>query len=78
MAGLVPAIHGLRLLMVCKDVDARDKFTLRPAFGRTGMRGHDDEGVCLTYVCQAKATLSSTLLPKRSEERATARPPRVR
>jgi len=24
-------------------VDARDKFTLRPAFGRTGVRGHDAE-----------------------------------
>lgn len=25
-----------------EDVDANDKFTLRPAFGRTGVRGHDD------------------------------------
>ena len=26
-----------------QDVNARDKFTLRPAFGRTGVRGHDEE-----------------------------------
>ena len=30
------------------------------------------------YAVQAKATLSSDLEPKRSEERATMRPPRVR
>ena len=38
-AGLVPAIDVL--LRGFKDVDARDRFTLGPAEGRTRVRGHD-------------------------------------
>ena len=40
--------------------------------------GKPDAQPCTRQPCQAKATLSSTLVPKRSEERATARPPIAR
>ena len=40
MAGLFPAIYIFGWA-TREDVDARDKFILGPAFGRTRVRGHD-------------------------------------
>ena len=35
-------VAGIPVLVMRQDVDGRDKFTLRPAFGRTGVPGHDE------------------------------------
>jgi hypothetical protein len=47
MAGLVPAIHVF--VEVYKDVDARHKFTLGPARGRTRVAGHDGYDIAATH-----------------------------